>query len=282
MVISDITNPFFPQLVRGAEDAALERGYLLVTFNTDDRVERERQILSTLRARRMDGILLVVAPNAGDAAHIEATIAAGTPIVCLDRVPRGIAVDSITVDNQKGALTCIRHLLQLGHRRIGMLGGSPELQNARDRRRGYEEALREKGLPVDPALIREGDFRMESGYLLGKDLCLSSERPTALFAANAMMAVGVLKALRELGMECPRDIALAAFDGFPNTEGFRPEITSVVQPCYEMGYKGVQLMTERVAGQLPAKKVHLRLQPELRARESTLGYVLDSRAAAGK
>ena len=86
------------------------------------------------------------------------------------------------------------------------------------------------------------------------------------------MAAGVLKALRELGLDCPRDIALAAFDGFPNGEGFRPEITSVLQPCYEMGYKGVQLLIQRIRGQLPARKVHIRLDPELKARESTLQY----------
>lgn len=272
MVISDITNPFFPQLVRGAEDAALEHGYLLVTFNTDDRIEREKQVLSVLRARRMDGILLVVAPSPGDTTHIESTLAADIPIVCLDRVPRGISVDSVTVDNIKGAEVCMRHLLQLGHTRIGVIAGSPQLQNARDRLRGYENALREKGLPVDRALIREGDFRMESGYRHGKDLCLSSDRPTALFVTNAMMAAGVLKALRELGLDCPRDIALAAFDGFPNADGFRPEVTSVIQPSYEMGYKGVELMIERIRGALPARKVHIKLDPELKPRESTLGW----------
>ena len=258
--------------MRGAEDAAGENGYLLVTFNTDDRIEREKQVLATLRARRVDGLLLVVAPNPSGAGHIESTIAANIPVVCLDRTPRGVPVDTITVDNVKGAEICMRHLIQMGHTRVAMITGSPELQNSRDRLRGYENAMRERGLAVDHELIREGDFRIESGYRLGKDLCLLAERPTAIFTASAMMAAGVLKALRELGLECPRDIALAAFDGFPNGEGFRPEITSVLQPCYEMGYKGVQLLIQRIRGQLPARKVHIRLDPELKARESTLQY----------
>jgi LacI family transcriptional regulator len=150
MVISDITNPFFPQLVRGAEDVALENGYLLVTFNTDDRLEREKQVLSMLRARRIDGLLLVMAPNGGDVQHLENALANDIPIVCLDRIPRGISVDSVTVDNIKGAEMCVRHLLQLGHTRIAMVTGSSELQTARERLKGYENALQEKGIKIDP------------------------------------------------------------------------------------------------------------------------------------
>jgi LacI family transcriptional regulator len=272
MVISDITNPFFPQLVRGAEDVAVENGYLLVTFNTDDKLEREKQVLSMLRSRRVDGLLLVTAPNGGNVDHIKSALAADIPIVCLDRIPRGLPVDSITVDNLNGAEICVRHLLQLGHTRIATIAGSSDLQTARERLKGYENALRGKGLPVDPVLVREGNFRIDSGYRLGKELCLLSEPPTAIFVANGMMALGVLKAFRELGLECPGDMALAAFDGFPNTEGFRPEITFVSQPSYEMGSKGAQLLIQRIGGQLPARRTHIRLDPELNARESTLEY----------
>lgn len=274
MVISDITNPFFPQMVRGAEDATMERGYLLVTFNTDDRPERERQILSVLRSRRVDGILLVLAPNTGDAAHIESAIAAGTPVVCLDRIPRRVAVDSVTVDNVRGAEVCVRHLVQAGHTRIGIITGPLGMHNARGRLRGYRNALRESGLPIDSRLVREGDFRLESGYRLCKDMWLGSARPTALFVSNAMMGVGVLKAFRELGIACPRDIALAVFDGFPGADGFRPEITCVVQPTYDIGYRGAQLAIERIEGKLSPRPRRIRLAPELQVRESTLGYPL--------
>ena len=277
MVISDITNPFFPQLVRGAEDAAAEHGYVLVTFNTDDRVEREKQVLSVVMARRMDGILLVVAPNPGDSSHLNSVIEAGFPIVCLDRIPRGISVDSVAIDNVKGAAACVRHLIQTGHTRIGIITGSMGLQTAQDRLRGYEQAFREAGLPVNRKLICKGDFRVESGYCLGKKLLFARDRPTAIFASNGSLGLGVLKAFNELRLECPRDVALAIFDDIPGADSFRPHLTALCQPGYQIGYQGAKLIIQRIEGKLPKKRIRVVLEPELKARESTLGYRPQSR-----
>ncbi|MCI0423012.1 MAG: LacI family transcriptional regulator, partial [Acidobacteria bacterium] len=234
MIISDITNPFFPQLIRGAEDAALAHGYLLVTFNTDDRVEREKQALSVLRGRRVDGVLLIVAPAKGDNTHIKATMAAGVPIVCLDRLPHGIQVDSVSTDHIKGAQVCVRHLLSQGHRRIAMITGSMELQTAQDRLEGYKAALKEARLKIDPEMLREGDFRLEAGHRLTKDLLLQRVRPTALFVSNGMMALGAIKALEETQLSCPKDIAIAVFDDLPLAGVYRPYLTSVAQPTHEI------------------------------------------------
>ena len=195
MVISDITNPFFPQLVRGAEDVALKHNYLLITFNTDDNLEREKQVLSVLRQRRVDGVLLVVAPNAGNDAHIRDTLKSGVPTVFLDRVPPGIEVDSVSVDNVGGARTCVEHLIAMGHRKIAILTGPTRLQTAAERLSGYSEALRGADLPVQPDLILEGDFRSESGYHLGRELLAGADRPTAVFVGNNMMSLGLLRAI---------------------------------------------------------------------------------------
>ncbi|MGH9358215.1 MAG: LacI family DNA-binding transcriptional regulator [Candidatus Acidiferrales bacterium] len=273
MIISDITNPFFPQLVRGAEDAALQRGYLLITFNTDDRIEREKQVLSVLRTRRVDGVMLVIAPSAGDVTHIRSTLASGIAIVCLDRLPRGIHVDSVTVDNASGARECVQHLLSLGHRRIAMITGSRTLQTARERLRGYKEAFREAGLPVSPEWVREGDFRSESGYRLGIELLSGDRRPSALFVANGMMALGVLKALEALSVNCPRDIALATFDDLPLFETLRPHLTAVAQPAYAIGRKGVELILQRIESkQMDDPPVTVRLPTELKIRQSTPAF----------
>lgn len=272
MVISDITNPFFPQVVRGAEDAAFEHGYLLITFNTDDQVERERYVLSVLRSRRVDGVLLVVAPSGGDVAHIRNTIDAGVPIVCLDRIPHGIAVDSVSVDNVKGAQVCVRHLINRGHRRIAIIAGSLTLQSAKDRLKGYEAALREAGLKPQPDLIVEGDFRETSGYRLAKELLLRHNRPTAVFASNGMMALGVVRALEEIGLSSPSDVAVASFDDMPMASVFRPHLTAIAQPAYQIGYQGAELLIRRVQRKTASYKcVTLRLEPELKIRESTSG-----------
>jgi len=273
MVISDITNPFFPLVVRGAEDAASKDNYLLVTFNTDDHVERERHILSVLRSRRVDGVLLVVAPSDGDSSHLERTVAAGIPIVCLDRVPQGISLDSVSAESAIGARECVRHLVAMGHREIAIISGPDALETARDRLRGYEEALHEARIPIDPGLVRVGDFRAESGYREARDLLLGEKRPTALFVANGMMTLGVLTALDELGLRCPEDLALATFDDLPLAASFRPRLTAVAQDAYEIGYRGAELLVKRVAGLIPdPQPVHIRLRPELKIRESSLGY----------
>jgi LacI family transcriptional regulator len=277
MVISDITNPFFSQMVRGAEDAALERNYLLLTFNTDDRIEREKQVLAVLRSRRVDGILLVVAPSAGRPSHIQETIKARTPIVCLDRVPPGIRVDCVSVDNAAAARDCVRHLLTLGHRRIGIITGSMALQTAQERLQGYKNALAEAGIPIKPEWIREGDFHAESGYRRGRELLMTSDRPTALFISNNLMAIGVLKALAELGLRCPRDVAIATFDDMPVAEVFQPHLTAVAQPAYSIGYKGADLLIQRIeADESNSNPVQIRFPTELKIRESTIGYKLRS------
>lgn len=270
MVIPDITNPFFPLVVRGAEDGGLESGYTLVTFNTDDQVAREKRVFSVLRSRRVDGVLLVVAPSPGDVSHIESIIAAGTPVVCLDRIPPGVKVDLVSVDSVKGARMCIQHLIMQGHNRIGILTGSMALQTARDRLNGYKAALRDAGIRLDPGLIREGDFRTEAGYRLGKELLLRHDRPTAIFGSNGMLTLGLLAAMEEVGLRCPEDVAVATFDDMPVSEVFRPHLTAVAQPAYRIGYEGVQLLIQRLREGRPDRRPrHIRLEPELKIREST-------------
>lgn len=271
MILSDITNPFFSHLARGAEDAALKHGYLLLTFNTDDRVERERQVLAVLRERQVDGILLVVAPGNTVYSHITDAMAKGVPLVCLDRVPPKVQVDSVTVNNVRAAQDCVRHLIAVGHRRIGVLTGSFLLQTARQRLQGYKRALAEAGIPLREEYIRQGEFRAPSGYELGKALLSPPRRPTAVFCSNGMLAFGVLKAVEELGLRCPDDIAIAAFDDLPAAEVIRPHLTSVAQPAYRIGYTGAELLVERLEGRTGPDRVRIVLPTELKIRESTVG-----------
>ena len=268
-IISDITNPFYPQLVRGAEDAAMAHGYLLITLNTDDNAERERQAISVLRARKVDGVLITVAPEA-DVAHLKATVDAGVRLVALDRVPEGLAVDSVSADSFQGARMCMNHLLARGYRRIGLVTANVRIPTARARLDAYRAALSEAGVEVEEALIKCGDNRIESGYRLSKELLLEAKPPAAVFAANAMMGFGVLKALRELGLRCPEDVALAVYDDVPFGDVLRPRLTVVAQPAYEMGRLGAELLIRRIEGrETSPAPVEIRLAPELIVREST-------------
>lgn len=271
MVIPDIVNPFFPSIVRGAERVALEHGYVLVTFNTDDDVELERKVLSIIRARGFDGLLLTVAPNQGDDSHISDAVNAGLRVVYLDRKPsRMTSLDAVLVNNRKGSEMAVRHLVQRGHRRIGMLAGPQELQTASERLAGYKDVLREASLKIDPALIRYGDFRIGTGYTLGKDLLLTRRPPTAVFVSNGQMAVGFLKAMAETGRACPDEVAVVCFDDIPLSDMLKPSLTAVAQPAYEIGRRGADLLIGRIERTLnELTPVTICLDPELKIREST-------------
>ena len=268
IVVPDITNPFFPEIVRGAEDIAFERGYFLVTANTDEQIEREKRIVAALRSYRVDGILLVSAPG-NDVAHIRRVIAAGLPMVCLDRPVSGVDTDAVLLDNVRGSRECVRHLVQMGHRRIALITGELKAQNARERLKGYKEALREAGIAVDPSYIMEGDFREESGYRLSKQLLRKQLRPTAIFACNGVMTLGVLKAFEEYGIGCPADMALATFDDLAIDRSFHPHLTAVVQPSYEIGARAAATLIDRIEGKLTGKASIVRIMPSLVLREST-------------
>jgi LacI family transcriptional regulator len=270
LVLSDITNPFFAQVLRGAEDCALANGYVLITLNSDDKVEREKEFLAVLRSFRVDGILLVVAPNSGDSTHISNALRSGIPIVCLNRVTENIPLDFVSVNNIDGSQMCVRHLIQQGHRRIGIITGSPTLQPSKERLQGYLAALKEAKIEVEPRLIKEGDFHQASGYRLGKEFLLAHRRPTAVFVSNGMMTIGFIQALNEVRLSCPEDIAVASFDDLPLAEAFRPQITVVSQPAYQVGYEGAQLLINRLQRKISSRTpVAICLNPELKIRDST-------------
>ena len=272
MVLPDITNPFFSDIIRGAENAAFERGYLLVTANSDEQVDREKRFVAALRSRRADGILLAAASHSED--HLASVVAAGTPVVCLDRAAPGLAVDAVLVDNVRGVQECVRHLIRLGHREIAIITGSLELQIAHERLEGYRAALREAGIRYANHLVMAGDFREEAGYRLGKELLLRQKRPSAIFTSNGVMMLGLLLALDELGVRCPEDLALATFDDLPFARSFHPRLTAVAQPGNEMGFRGANLLIDRLEGKVEGGPVEIRLATELKIRESSKAHKL--------
>jgi LacI family transcriptional regulator len=245
MVISDITNPFFPLMVRGAEDAAAEHGYMLSIFNSDDDLERERKICENLSHGRVDALLLVPALSRGNDAHVERLLQLGIPIVCLDRLPKGMALDRVAVDNAGGVRTAIRHLAENGARRIGYLGGARRMYVSAERLAGFRRGMSDCGLTVDNALLWEGDFRQESGYHLGKKV-LGEGTLDAVFCANLLMTLGWLRAMNELGLSAPQDLLVATFDYLEILESFRPRLTAVAQPTYEIGRQGVLRLLDRL------------------------------------
>ena len=263
MIIPDITNPFFPAVVRGAEDAAFSNGYRLVLCNTDNNEAKEVSYMNELKTFLPAG-MIVIPSNSGEAAmQAHESVTGGSALVCLDRLPRHWQGDTITFATAEGAARATNHLLELGHTRIATITGPLHLSNAADRLKGFRSAMKQAKISIPKDYILESTFDGSGGHNSALQLLKLSPRPTAIFAQNDLMAMGVLSAIRELGLHCPADISVFGFDGLEITNLMTPTLASVEQPGYQLGSVGVKVLLERVNN--PTRKyTHLVLPSKLR------------------
>ena len=267
VIIPDISNPFFPLVVRGVEDIAYQNSYRLMLCNTDNDAQKEQVYFNELRAYRMAG--LIVIPSADSRlVRLAGSTGGEIPVICLDRCPEGWKGDSVTVGNEEGAYQAIRYLLELGHRRIACIAGQLHVTSGVERLKGFKRALREAGISIAPEYIQEGRFDRLSGYEKALMLLQFSPRPTAIFAANDLVALGVLAALRELGLRCPEDVSLVGFDDLELASFTNPALTTVAQPAYQMGARAAALLFERLGGKdVPTQRIVMKAT--LKVRDST-------------
>jgi LacI family transcriptional regulator len=277
MIVPDIANPFFPMVVRGAEDAAQKNGYNLLLCNSDDNLEKEESALEVLLSKRVDGILLTKAVKDFGPSLQQMIKEVNIPIVLVMRTSPKVSQDAVITDDYQGAYEAVSHLARSGRRRIGLMGGPLKVSNGKARWQGFKDALAASGLTYDPELVIEGDYRIESGYRGGH--LLLSHRPDGIYVANFLMTVGLLKAAEEMGLRCPEDFGLVSFDDYPWLGIFRPKLTTVELPKYQLGYQAAELLLERIAGNR-GKGVVRKLMPELRVRESC-GFGLRAVRAQG-
>jgi LacI family transcriptional regulator len=273
VVVRDIVNPFFPALVRGAEDAAQKAGYSVLLCNSDDQRDKEEQYLELLVSKRIDGILLNKAPGQLSSPLRRLIAESKVPVVLLMRTSPDLRADAVITDDEKGAFEAVSHLVRVGHRRIALVSGPMNVSNGKARWQGFHKALDASDLRYEPELVFEGDYHLESGYRAG--LSLLPRQPDAVFVANYLMTVGFMKAADEMGLSCPGDFGLASFDDYPWLTCFRPRLTTVELPKYEIGTKAVQILLTRISGQTSRFQV-VKLAPELRVRESC-GFMLRRR-----
>jgi DNA-binding LacI/PurR family transcriptional regulator len=269
IVVPDITIPFFPKIVRGAESAARERGYFLIVLDSQRSHDLEVDMLALLR-QRVDGILLVTAGDYKWSPESVAAIASGPPVVCVDRLPEGLDTDSVCVDDNGAAELGVKHLLSLGHRQIAIITGPLSLRNEQERLRGYRRALKDAGIPAIPSLIWSASFEMEDIHAVcQRGLLRQKPKPTALFATNGVTGLCALKSMYSLGFTTPESIAFVAFDELIAEDFFQPRITSVVQPTYEIGHRAVEVLFERIARGSDASVSKVRLPATLVVRDSS-------------
>ncbi len=266
LIVNDTRNPVIFDLLRGAEEAAWRANYMLIVFDTGDKTERERHFVSALRSRRVDGILLIAAGSSNHD-HIAAAEESGIPVVCLERELSGLNLDCVVADASSAARQCVNHLVSLGHRRIGLLDGDPSPEPG-GRHMGFRQTLEEHNIPYDRALVIHRGLRLEDGFEAGLELLSREQRPTAVLAANSLLALGFLNAMKKSGLTCPEDIALIAFDDPIFAEMLHPSLTAIAHPAFEIGNQGMELLLKRIVdpGQRRSKIV---LGTKLVIRESS-------------
>ena len=270
MIVPDIANPFFPMVVRGAEDAAQKHGYNLLLCNSDDILDKEERAVELLLSQRVDGILLTKAAEDFRPSVWQMIKEVDIPFVLVMRTYPKLTSDAVITDDYHGAYEAVCHLARAGRRRIGLISGPLKISNAKERWRGFHDALKAEGLAYDSKLVIEGDYRIESGFRGGH--ALLSYRPDGVYVANHLMTIGLLKAAEEMGLSCPEDFGLVSFDDYPWLSIFRPRLTTVELPKHQLGSEAAELLIRRITGDTSKAAVR-KLQPELRVRESC-GFAL--------
>lgn len=265
MIINDNSSSVYAGIVRGVEQAANAAGFGLLLCNSADEQSKALSCLSLFRRMQVDGILITpVQTDNQDIAYLRGS---GIPFVLLLRHFDDPRDDIVVIDNEAGGYAATRHLLDLGHRRIGHVSGPPHVSSARGRRNGYERALAEEGLAVDVSLVRAGPFTVDGGYRAALDILGLPDPPEAIFAANDLLAVGVMKAARELGMSIPGVLALVGGDNIELAEFLETPLTTFHQPALDIGRRGAELLLSRLQGEAsPPRRIVL--APELIPRKS--------------
>jgi LacI family transcriptional regulator len=264
ILVDDIMSPFAPPIVRGIQDHLMEQGFSCLIVNSDWNPDLEHVAIESLLSRPVDGIIFVEYSHL--AVH-EALERSQKPHLFVHRLFGGAIKNSIVPDDRQNAILMTRHLLGLGHRRIGYIHGPDSWHSARDRLVGFREELAAQGVAFDQTLIQPGDWEFESGYAAASALLDLADRPTAIFAANDMMALGAIYRLQDAGLAVPADMAVVGYDNRDFTHIFRPKITTVSLPAYEMGRTAAErLLVQITSGKSDFDEV--KIKGQLYVRES--------------
>lgn len=266
VIIPDIGNPFFTALVRGIEDVAHEEGYSLVLCNSDEDLEKEKRYIDIALDEQMAGVIIAAASE-GDS-DLTPLTKRGVPLVAVDRRLESVEVDTIIVDNTRGAQLGTQHLFDMGCQRVACITGPMRTTTASDRLTGFTTVLQLHGVSLTDCSIRYENFKEDGGYAGAATLMDQSNPPDGLFVTNNLMTVGAMSALVDRGLRIPDDVALVGFDNIPWASLTRPQLTTVTQPTYQMGREAGRALASRIGGDdaLPRTIV---LPPTLEVRESS-------------
>lgn len=268
LLITDITNPFFTKVARGAEDKANQLGMQLILSNSDEDFKKEADYIDMLISRNVDGVLLAPIGNQSNE-NIKKLIKYNIPFVLIDRKVDGIESDIVLGDNYEGTRKLIEHLLEQGHQNIALINGPSSVYTAKEREKGYIETLKLAGIPINEKLMTQIQFNQKHASSINTvvENLLSlpkQEQPTAIFAGNNVIAGSTINSLKHLGLDVPSDMSIVCFDDIQPIFNISPFFTAAIQPAYSFGYTGVQFLVDRIKGTIPKGEYRVvTLSPEI-------------------
>jgi LacI family transcriptional regulator len=265
LIIPDITNPYFPEVARGAQDVVNEHDYVAILCNTDRDTDHERRFLHMLWRQRVEGVILN--PAGVTAEELLPLQQGGVHIVLLGHQISYPSFDVVMIDDQQAAREMVSYLITRGHQRIAHLGGSRP-NSGRLRHQGYAQALEEHGLTLDPNLVLDCPWTQKGGYDAIRHLLQRRPLPTAVFAANDLMAIGAMMGIQEAGLRIPDDIAVAGFDNIDEAACVTPALTTIHQPKYDMGKTLAEILFRRLRKEAPDEPQRIVLPHSLQIRAS--------------
>ncbi|HEY3292900.1 MAG TPA: LacI family DNA-binding transcriptional regulator [Candidatus Nanopelagicaceae bacterium] len=265
VVLGDIENSFFARLARGVADGARAGGFEILLSNTDEDIATEIKAIRILQDRQVDGFI-VAATSMQTADHLQAIKRNGIPLVLVDRLMPNIKVDTVAINNRVAAGDAAKRLLEAGHRHVGVVTGAHSddvgpirflINTGQDRVEGFRETLVEAGIELDPKMIRWGAISQEAARAQTRILLAFAKRPTAIFATDSLMALGVLQGVHDSGLRSPDDVSVVGFDDADWTEVITPRLSVVAQPVHEIGRLAAERLLARINGDTSRSRTYL-------------------------
>ena len=247
VIVTDIANPFFGALVKGVERAARQHDYSIILQDTDEDYEREKEAIQVMLAERVDGLLIT--PVQTKTETIEELKEAGLPFVLLGRYFDGLETDYVVTDDVQGGYLATEHLIKLGHKRIAMINGPLHISSAKERFQGYKKALDHYGIELDESMVSTGAITMDDGYRISKSLLSRTNRPTAIFTYSDFVAFGVMRAVREVGLRIPEDVAVVGYDDVGFSSCLEVPLTTVRIPKEKLGSKAMESLISKMSNE---------------------------------
>ena len=264
IIIDDLVSPFTPPIVRGIQDYLTEYDYLSLIVNSDWNPALEQEAIRTLLSRPVDGIIFVEYSHLALSTDLEQS---KKPHVFVHRLFGTPIKNSVVPDDHYGGALAVRHLIALGHKRIAFIGGPQAWHSSTQRLEGYKSELIANNIEFDPALVQLSDWELEGGYRAAQNLLGLPQRPTAIFSANDLMALGAIRAIQDAGANVPNDIAVVGYDNRDLAKIVRPRITTVSMPVYEMGWAAAEILLKQITDGREERD-EIKIQGQLFIRDS--------------